>query len=47
MGISADCHCRKCGVELSVDEYGNDECDVCVASREPWVYGDFYCEEDE
>lgn len=44
--IGANCHCRKCGAELSVDEYGNDWCDVCTASREPWEAEDFYSEED-
>jgi hypothetical protein len=45
--IGADCHCRKCGDELSVDEYGNDECDVCAAGCEPWESTDFYCEEED
>lgn len=44
--IGADYHCRKCGAEMSVDEYGYDECDVCAASREPWEKEDFYCEEE-
>jgi hypothetical protein len=42
----ADLYCRGCGDELSVDEYGNDECDLCVASR-PSQPEDFYCEEEE
>jgi len=41
----ADLYCRGCGDELSVDEYGNDECDVCAAGREGPE--DFYCEEEE
>ena len=43
----ADTNCSKCGADLSVDEYGNDKCDVCVASREPWESEDFYCNEEE
>jgi hypothetical protein len=40
-------HCRKCGAELSADEYGNGECEACVASREPWESESFYCDEEE
>ena len=43
----ADLYCRGCGDELRFDEYGNDECDVCAASRAPWESGVSYCEEEE
>jgi uncharacterized Zn finger protein (UPF0148 family) len=45
--LMADYHCRKCGDPLSVDEFGETECEACANEREPWECGDFYCEGGE
>jgi len=45
--IHADDYCRKCGIQLNVDECGNDECDACAFERKPWECEDWYLEDED
>jgi hypothetical protein len=39
--------CIKCGLELTADEYGDDECNACLYEKELGVYEDSYCNDEE